>query len=107
MNVIERTVLLARGDLIQDADVQLSDNGGSRREGFPEPHEGFDVQVWLDESRRLLFQQALERSAGNASAAARLLGVTPQAVSKFVNESRTGPRKASGSASASRRANRG
>jgi DNA-binding NtrC family response regulator len=83
MNVMERSAQLTRGDVIDAADLQLSDDGGAPPTGLPEPHVGFDVQAWLDKARHTIFHRALDLAGGNASAAARLLNVTPQAVSKF------------------------
>jgi len=84
MNVVERTAQLTPGELLDQGDLQLSDDGRPGNAGLPEPHDGFDVQAYLDEARQRLFERALEMSSGNASAAARLLNVTPQAVSKFL-----------------------
>jgi transcriptional regulator with PAS, ATPase and Fis domain len=81
MNVIERTVQLTQGDLIDKADLLFSDEGTAQTHSLPEPHEGFDVQAHLDE-------RALEVLRGSASSAARLLNVTPQAVGKFMKASK-------------------
>ncbi|MGA2974990.1 MAG: RNA repair transcriptional activator RtcR family protein [Spirochaetia bacterium] len=86
MNVVERTVQLTRGELIDEGDLQVSDDRGALSGDLPEPSLGFDVQAFLDKARSRLFERALEKSAGNASAAARLLNVTPQAVSKFLKK---------------------
>jgi len=83
LNVIERSVLLSRGEVIDADELQFSDDGGAAAAGLPEPHVGFDVQAYLDDVRRRLFDRALELGEGSASAAARLLGVTPQAVGKY------------------------
>jgi DNA-binding NtrC family response regulator len=84
LNVIERSVQLSHGELIDAADLQFSDDGGAPAAGLPEPHVGFDVQAFLDVVRRQLFDRALQMAEGSSSGAARLLGVTPQAVSKYL-----------------------
>ena len=58
--------------------------------GFPEPHEGFSLDEHLKAVRQRLFQRALEMAQRNQSQAARLLGVTPQAVFKFLKEGERG-----------------
>ena len=57
--------------------AQLSSDGP--RLVFPNPLPS------ASELTELLFDEALKRAAGNQSIAARLLGVTPQAVSKRLN----------------------
>ena len=86
LNVVERTAQLTPGELIDSEDLQLSDDGRASSAGLPEPRAGFDVQTFLDDARRWLFERAMKKSAGNASAAARLLNVTPQAMSKFLKK---------------------
>jgi transcriptional regulator with GAF, ATPase, and Fis domain len=82
INVIKSAVYLCRHGRITTDDLKL---GALPDEGvkLPDPYEGFDVQNFTDGVRRRLFDRALELSKGNQSAAARLLGVTPQAVSDF------------------------
>ncbi len=67
-NVIERAVILARGDEITAADVR-EEGTAEVGVGFVLPAEGVDVEALLDD----LVRQALDRSNGNQSAAARLL----------------------------------
>lgn len=50
----------------------------------PELYEGFSIEAYLSEIRRNIFDKALEDVGGNQSKAARLLGVTPQAVHKYI-----------------------
>ena len=83
MNVIERTVQLCPGAVIDAEDLQFSDDGAAAATALPEPHVGFDVQAFLDTARRSLFDRALELAEGSQAGAARLLGVTPQAVGKY------------------------
>jgi DNA-binding NtrC family response regulator len=83
LNVIERSVQLSTGEVIDAADLQFSDDAAAAAAGLPEPHVGFDVQGFLDDARRRLFERALAASGGSQTGAARLLGVSPQAVGKF------------------------
>jgi DNA-binding NtrC family response regulator len=83
LNVIERSVQLSTGEVIDAADLQFSDDAAAAAAGLPEPHVGFDVQGFLDDARRRLFERALAASRGSQTGAARLLGVSPQAVGKF------------------------
>ncbi len=74
-NVIERMVILEVEDRVElghlPAEVRHSLRNGQTR-GFVLPEEG----VVLDEVERSLIDQALARTEGNQSAAARLLGLT-------------------------------
>jgi len=53
---------------------------------LPEPHDGFSLEEYLTSARKQLILRALETTKGNQSEAARLLGVTPQAVHKFLRK---------------------
>jgi DNA-binding NtrC family response regulator len=85
-NVIERMVILARGDEIGEADLPAKVRGAA--EVAPEvalpppsadavslPAEGIDLQQALGQLEQRLIDEALERSGGNKTAAARLLGL--------------------------------
>ncbi len=54
---------------------------------------GFDFWAWpvlptLGDARVLLIREALRRAKGNQAVAARMLGVTPQALSKHLHAER-------------------
>jgi two-component system response regulator AtoC len=73
-NVLERAVILCRGDSItvEDLPPEIAQMTSSPTGGvFSLPEEGID----LAQLERDLVVQALERSGGNQSAAARLLGI--------------------------------
>jgi len=53
---------------------------------LPEPHEGFSLKEYLNNARDALIRRALDLSHGNRSQAGRLLGITPQAVHRYVKE---------------------
>ncbi|MDJ0522888.1 MAG: sigma-54 dependent transcriptional regulator [Planctomycetota bacterium] len=69
-NAIERAVILAQGDEL-DAGV-FGDEAPSSEGSVPLPPEGIVIENLVDD----LVRRALERSGGNQSAAARLLGMT-------------------------------
>lgn len=83
-NVIERALVLAGGDVLREDDIRLdhaprrgSGNGGAAMvngDGFlPEG-------VSLDQHEQQLIREALRRSGGNKSQAARLLGLSRNAL---------------------------
>lgn len=57
---------------------------------LPEPYEGFSLEEYLASARKQLILRALETARGNQSEAARLLGITPQAVHKFLRKGYSG-----------------
>jgi DNA-binding NtrC family response regulator len=76
-NIIERACALARGTVVEAADIQLD----SAR---PKPHdaqapllpEGKTLDQWEDE----IIREAYRRAGGNKSQAARLLGLSRNAL---------------------------
>jgi len=87
-NVIERSVRLARQDVLNADDLLIGEPITSKDPltALPEPHEGFSLEEYLTSARKQLILRALETARGNQSEAARLLGITPQAVHKFVRK---------------------
>lgn len=87
-NVIERSVRLARRDMLESDDLLIGEPVSSvdPLTALPEPHEGFSLEEYLTSARKQLLLRALETAKGNQSEAARLLGVTPQAVHKFLRK---------------------
>ena len=89
-NVIGRSLLLSTrevleaGDLLFDTPAAIA---ADPLQQLPTPREGFSMESYLSDARRQLILRALEMTAGNQSAAARLLGLTPQAVHKFLSNS--------------------
>ncbi len=85
-NAIERSVRLCKSDVL-DADDLLISEAISDKDPFehlPEPHQGFSMEEYIGGTRKQLILRALEISAGSQSKAARLLGLTPQAIHKFL-----------------------
>ncbi len=80
-NVLERTIILLPHDLIDLPDLPAELRGEPARSGtvgcpFVLPDEGVD----LEQVDRGLTEQALTRTSGNQSAAARLLGISRYAL---------------------------
>ena len=86
LNVLERSVLYSRADVIDAEDLIITCNSAAKDPfaALPEPSDGFKVEEYLGQVRNQLFLRALEACKGNQTAAAELLGVSKQAVSKFV-----------------------
>jgi transcriptional regulator with GAF, ATPase, and Fis domain len=85
-NVLERSARLCPREVLEAEDVVITEpvTGRDEYSGLPAPHEGFSIETFLGGARRQLFLRALETAGGNQAAAARLLGVSAQAVHKFV-----------------------
>src|SRR5437016_10242991 len=82
-NVIERAVLLAKGNRIEPVDFPFDD--GSLPEGSP-AGIGWDVppNMTLEDIERLVIEKTLQRTGGNKQAAANLLGIyRPRLYSKI------------------------
>ena len=87
-DVVERAVLLCRGDLIRREDVAVMERSPVAQ-GTDKP----DLLEWvqertgngtgvLEQAERLLLEAALERAGGNRRQAARLLGVDRKQVER-------------------------
>jgi DNA-binding NtrC family response regulator len=76
-NVIERSLVLCSGEILEAADIRLDTAPrNSRAAGEPLLPEG----MTLEEHERELIRKALERAQGNKSQAARLLGLSRNAL---------------------------
>jgi two-component system NtrC family response regulator len=78
-NVIERLVILERDEVILPKHLPLELNAGAKRNGkwlMELPADG----VVLDQVERELVVQALDRTVGNQSRAAQLLGIERDAL---------------------------
>ena len=82
-NVIERAVLLAKGNRVEPVDLPF--DNGSLPEGEP-PGAAWDVpaNMSLEDIERLVIEKTLQRTGGNKQAAANLLGIyRPRLYSKI------------------------
>ena len=84
-NVIERSARLTGKDVIDADDLIVFEPVGKDDplSALPEPAAGFSLEGFLASARKQLLLRALEAAEGNQSEAGRLLGISPQAVSKF------------------------
>ncbi len=87
-NVIERAILLTKRETIEAEDLDFAREGDDTSGEYPIPDiaDGFSMESYLAGTRKQLVARALELSDGNKSQAARLLGVTPQAIHKFLGK---------------------
>ena len=82
-NVIERAVLLAKGNRVEPVDLPF--DNGTLPEGSP-AGTGWDVpaNMTLEDIERLVIEKTLQRTGGNKQAAANLLGIyRPRLYSKI------------------------
>jgi DNA-binding NtrC family response regulator len=75
-NVIERGCALAKGSVLEAADIHLDSRPAKTANGAGFLPEGMTLEQWEDE----LVQEALRRANGNKSQAARLLGLSRNAL---------------------------
>jgi len=80
-NVLERAVTLAPGDVIRAADLPSTLRGRAEEavaggEALDLPADGMDLQAHLDRVERRILEQALARTGGVKTEAARLLAMT-------------------------------
>jgi len=88
-NVLERSVWLCRQDALDADDLLITEpvHTSDPLDTLPDPHEGFSLDGFLGSARKQMMLRALEIGKGNRSLAARMLGITPQAVHKFLKQS--------------------
>jgi len=91
-NVLERSLRLCRRDVLEADDLLISEpiTYADPLDALPDPFEGFSMEEFLGSARKQIILRALEIANGNKSQAARLLGITPQAVHKFLQQSKSG-----------------
>jgi transcriptional regulator with AAA-type ATPase domain len=85
-NVLGRSMLMASQDLLS-ADDLLIDEPKRKKDplaSLPDPREGFELDTYIKSVRKQMMLRALELAHGSQSKAAKLLGLSPQAVHKFV-----------------------
>jgi transcriptional regulator with PAS, ATPase and Fis domain len=87
-NVLERSARLTRNDVIDADDLILTEPVAKDDplSTLPEPTEGFSIEGFLASARKQMVLRAMETAGGNRSEAARLLGVSPQAVHKYLSK---------------------
>ena len=78
-NVVERSILLAKGPRVEAADVRI-DMGVNRQRAAATSDHFLPEGMTLDEFEQSILREALKRANGNKSQAARLLGLTRNAL---------------------------
>ncbi len=78
-NIIERAVTLAAGPEIDEADIHLDESPSPVRSGGPAP-SFLPPGVTLEQFEGEIIREALRRAGGNKSQAARLLGLSRNAL---------------------------
>lgn len=87
---VERAAITTRADTIKAQDLRLGEAAWQADEAdsiLPEPYEGFSLRDYLQNARQTLIRKAITQSNGNNAAAARLLGISPQALHKHLQPS--------------------
>jgi transcriptional regulator with GAF, ATPase, and Fis domain len=89
LSTVETSAMMTSGRVLKARDIKFDEPVWNElpEHILPEPYEGFSLKDHLSNVRNGLIRRALELSHGNRSQAGRLLGVTPQAVHRYVNES--------------------
>ena len=82
-SVVNRAARYTKGTRISAEQIEFERTiGGDGLDALPEPHEGFNVIEYTGQVRRALIDRAIDKADGNMTKAARLLGITPQALSQ-------------------------
>ena len=83
--VIQQSAMLSPGKLIQPEDLRFETPIRTNpMSALPEPSEGFKINEFLDQIKLHQIQRAMELSGDVQARAARLLGITPQAINQFL-----------------------
>jgi DNA-binding NtrC family response regulator len=87
-NVLERSARLSKQDIIDADDLMIYEpvTYADPLTFLPEPNEEFSLEGYVTSARKQLILRAIELAKGNQSVAAKLLGITPQAVHKFLRK---------------------
>jgi transcriptional regulator with PAS, ATPase and Fis domain len=85
-NVIERSARLLRQEVLDEDDLMILEpiTYADPLAALPEPSKNFSLDQYIASARKQLVLRAMELSNGNKSEASRLLGITPQAIHKFL-----------------------
>ena len=88
-NVLERAAILSKNTTLGPKDLRLThpaDNGLVEEDNLPALYPGFSIESYLSNLREKIIHKALEKAAGRQTKAAELLGISPQAINRFVRE---------------------
>jgi DNA-binding NtrC family response regulator len=79
-NVIERSILLARGPRVEAEDIKIETGAGRARTTVSAADGFLPEGMTLDEYEQSIIKEGLKRANGNKSQAARLLGLSRNAL---------------------------
>lgn len=83
--VIQQSAMLTSGKVIGPEDLRFETPiRANPISALPDPSEGFKINEFLDEIKLHQIQRAMELSGNVQARAARLLGITPQAINQFL-----------------------
>lgn len=82
-NVIQTSAMLTKGNTIRRENLRFEKYTSSSAYTLPEPDQGFELGSFIDKARAELIERAMEKSEGVQARAARMLGITPQALHQF------------------------
>ena len=82
--VIAQSAMLTSKGAIGPDDLRFELPLTSVASAIPEPEHGFSLQDYLDDQRHRLIERALEKTEHVQAKAARLLGISPQALNQFI-----------------------
>lgn len=81
--VIQQSAMLSEKAVLSEEDLRFEIPVSSNPlAGIPEPEPGFDLHDYLNKVKRKIIERALEKSGGVQAQAARLLGLSPQALNQ-------------------------
>ncbi len=85
-SALERSILFSQADVLGPEDLILENPKPTldALATLPDPAPGFCLEAFLAQVRKQLILRAVAKCGGNQSAAADLLGLTKQAISKFL-----------------------
>ena len=89
ISVVHRSAMMSNSSVIRTEDIRLGEaswQAGTTVSALPEPSDGFQLKTFLAETRERLISRAIELSGGNCASAARLLGISTQAVHKYASD---------------------
>ncbi|NCC61035.1 MAG: sigma-54-dependent Fis family transcriptional regulator [Verrucomicrobiae bacterium] len=90
--VIEYAAITSQDALISPDDIQFDVLFRDVSTHQPvEPHESFRIREYLDNEYRRLLKRALELTHNNQRQAAKLLGISPQAINNAINQKLSPP----------------
>lgn len=89
-NVIQSSVMLSDHEILNASDLQMEayvENPDHLRSVLPSIEKGFALNDYIRDVRNQLIQDALKKAHGKQSEAAKLLGISPQAMSQYIHRS--------------------